>query len=69
MGAGVSCFFVEPETSWLFVGLASGVIRAFQSKPLTELSLEGHTSAVTQIIQYDKFLISVSRDQTYRVQN
>lgn len=47
--AGVTSFLVEPNTGWLFVGLHSGQIKAFQQKPETELVIKGHENEVTQM--------------------
>ncbi|CAD7958249.1 unnamed protein product [Amoebophrya sp. A120] len=67
MHTGVQSLCVEPATGWLFVGLFSGQIKAFQQKPEMELVLKGHEKAVSQLYVYDKFLLSVSHDETFKV--
>ena len=65
MSHGVTSFLVEPNTGWLFVGLFSGQIKAFQQKPETELVLKGHESAVTQMCRRRDFSLFERKTFTY----
>jgi len=67
VSAGVTALLVEPNTNWLFVGLFTGQIKAFQESPPRELVLKGHEKAITMLYVFDKFLLSVGKDKSFRV--
>jgi len=64
--APVTKLLFHAASKWLFCGLGSGQIRAFRQEPFAELTLVGHTAAVTCLLIHEDVLMSTSLDGTIR---
>lgn len=64
--AAVSALLYHAESTWFFVGLVDGLIKAFREAPVGEAALPGHTAAVNTMVLHEAVLLSGSEDASVR---